>query len=131
MTIPSQVLDAVLAHAREAEPLECCGILLGEGERIVSAVRARNVADDPARRFLIDPVEHMAARRTARGLGLTVVGFYNSHPHSEATPSQTDIAEASYPDAASLIVGRKGEQVEARLFRLRDSTIETLELEIQ
>ncbi len=127
VTIPGRVLDAVRAHAREEQPRECCGVLLGTGGRILDSLRARNLADDPDRRFLLDPVDHIAARRTARARRLEVVGFYHSHPRSEALPSATDHAEASYPEAVSLIVGVDGR---ARLFRLASSGSEELVLEI-
>src|SRR5437867_2847 len=58
MTISSQVLDDVVAHARECQPSECCGVLVGQGDRITAAIRARNVAESPSR-FLIDPKDHL------------------------------------------------------------------------
>ncbi len=128
--IARRALDAVLEHAEQARPAECCGILLGDGDRILTAVRARNLAGDPDRRFVIDPSDHIAARRSARLDGLDVVGFYHSHPTSGAYPSAVDIAESSYPDATSLIVGRQTGRFEARLFRLRDSGVEELMFDV-
>src|ERR1700733_5838758 len=93
-----------VAHAHEAAPNECCGMLLGRGGEIVAAVRARNIAGDPASRFLITPADHFAARRGARGRGLEVVRFCHSHPRSAAEPSARDIAEFSYPDHLYVIV---------------------------
>ena len=69
-------------------------------------------------RFLIDPKDHIDARRAARGRGLEVLGFYHSHPHSPAWPSPTDVAEAAYPDAVHLIVSLDGGVADARLFRI-------------
>ncbi len=106
-----------VAHAREASPDECCGLLLGRGGEIVEAVRARNVADDPATRFLIDPADHFAALRTARERGLEVVGFYHSHPASPADPSERDRAEFSYAGHLYAIVSLRVEPAEVRLFR--------------
>ena len=80
-------------------------------------MRARNAADDRARRFLIDPADHFAARRIARERGLEVVGFYHSHPASPAEPSPRDLAEFSYPDHLYLIVSLRAEPVEIGLFR--------------
>src|SRR5580765_8772564 len=85
-----------VAHAREAAPDECCGLLLGRGDQIVEAARARNVADDPTTRFLIDPADHFAAIRGGRERGLEVIGFYHSHPASAPDPSPRDLAEFSY-----------------------------------
>jgi proteasome lid subunit RPN8/RPN11 len=106
-----------VAHAREASPDECCGLLLGRGDEIVEAVRARNLADEPATRFLIDPADHFAARRTARERGLAVVGFYHSHPTSPPEPSARDRAEFSYAGYLYAIVSLRVEPAEVRLFR--------------
>jgi proteasome lid subunit RPN8/RPN11 len=119
MTMASSVADAVIAHAKECQPRECCGILLGTAHRITEAVRAANLAESPTR-FLIDPKAHIDARRTARTRGLEVVGFYHSHPHSAALPSATDLAEADYPGCVHLIVGFVEGVPEVRLFEYAD-----------
>jgi len=119
MTIASSVVDDVIAHARECQPLECCGVLLGKSGQITQAVRARNLAAS-ATRFLLDPKAHIEARRTARSQGLDVAGFYHSHPHSHAYPSATDLAEAAYPECVHLIVGFVEGQPEVRLFNYAD-----------
>jgi proteasome lid subunit RPN8/RPN11 len=126
--MPRHVVNDVLAHAREAAPDECCGLLIGAGDRVVEAVRARNLSSDP-NRFLIDPHDHIAARRNARTQGSTVVGFYHSHPHSEARPSPTDLREAAYPECVHLIVSLV-EEPAARLFRMNGSVVEELALEL-
>jgi proteasome lid subunit RPN8/RPN11 len=112
-------LDAVVSHALETAPSECCGVLLGAEGIVVEARRARNLATD-VNRFLIDPKDHIDARRDARPRHLDVVGFYHSHPHSAAVPSPTDLAEASYPGHLYLIVSLAGEEPQARLYRLED-----------
>lgn len=112
------VLDGVIAHARVAAPAECCGVLLGHGDLIVEATRARNAADDPTRRYLLDPQDHIESRRQARGRGLAVVGFYHSHPASSAEPSASDLAEATYPDHLYLIVSLSGGSPQVNVFRL-------------
>ena len=126
MILPLAVRDAVVAHAREAAPRECCGLLVGSAAAIVSAVRAKNLAESPPR-FLIDPKDHIDARRNARSRGLDVVGFYHSHPASAPEPSATDLAEASYPNHVYLIVGLQDEAAETRLYRF---TGESFELQV-
>ena len=100
-------------------------MLVGAAGAITSAVPARNLSTDPSR-FLIDPGDHIQARRDARATGLDVIGFYHSHPHSAASPSATDLAEAAYPNHVYLIVGLAGEAADVRLYRF---TGETFELE--
>jgi proteasome lid subunit RPN8/RPN11 len=129
MTISQRVLDDVVAHARECRPVECCGVLIGQGGQIAAAIRTRNIAESPTR-FVIDPKDHFEARRTARAQGLEVVGFYHSHPHSRAYPSPVDRAEAAYPDAVHLIVGLVGGEPEIRLFRLSEGKADGVDFEI-
>jgi proteasome lid subunit RPN8/RPN11 len=114
-SLKSEVIAAVVAHAREAAPAECCGVLIGRAHDIVEAVRARNAADRPTR-FVIEPQDHFAAIRAARTQQLEVLGYYHSHPHSPAQPSDTDLAEATYPDHVSLIVSLANEPPDVRLF---------------
>jgi proteasome lid subunit RPN8/RPN11 len=115
--VGAAVCDAIVAHARETAPAECCGLFLGRGEEIVEAVRARNVADDRTIRFLIDPADHFSARRAARARGLEVTGFYHSHPGTAAEPSARDLAEFSYAGHLYGIVSLRVEPAEVRLFR--------------
>ena len=126
MIVPRAVRDAVVAHARETAPAECCGMLVGTMAAIAAAVRATNLSENPSR-FLIDPKDHIQARRDARAAGMDVVGFYHSHPHSAPVPSETDLDEASYANHLYLIVGLAGEAAELRLYRF---TGDAFELEI-
>jgi proteasome lid subunit RPN8/RPN11 len=119
MTMASSVADAVIAHAKECRPRECCGILLGTTDHISEAVPAGNLSEIPTR-FLVDPKAHIEARRAARAQGLEVVGFYHSHPHSPALPSATDLAEAQYPECVHLIVGFVEGMPEIRIFNYSD-----------
>ena len=119
IVIRSAALSTVLAHAREAAPRECCGILIAAGTTIVEAVTSPNLAQDP-NRFLVDPGVHIAALRRARTLGLAVAGFYHSHPRSAASPSPAELAEASYPDLLYLIVGLGAEPPDIGVFELVD-----------
>jgi proteasome lid subunit RPN8/RPN11 len=84
-------------EARAAYPRECCGLLEGirdEGlVQILALHPARNSAarDD---RFEIDPGDHIAALKAARGNGRAIIGCYHSHPNGAASPSDTDRAGA-------------------------------------
>ncbi len=89
VAVTAAVIDAVLAHAADADPREACGLLIGHGGRIDRAVRARNLAALDTR-YEIAPEDHFAAVRAARDQRLEVVGAYHSHPGSPAVPSATD-----------------------------------------
>jgi proteasome lid subunit RPN8/RPN11 len=125
-TLKASVAAAIVAHARAAAPEECCGILVGAGERIDRAVTARNIAKERRRRFLIEPKDHLDALRSARGEGLDVIGFYHSHPRSPAVPSPTDLAEANYPGYLFLIVSLSDEPPDLRLYQFRSGNFLSL-----
>jgi proteasome lid subunit RPN8/RPN11 len=117
--ISRAVLDTVVAHARAEAPRECCGLLIGRAAAVTEAIAARNIAAGETR-FRVDPQDHIRALRAARQRGFEILGFYHSHPQTPAIPSETDRAEASYPDHLYLIVSLAGGPADTRLFRLVD-----------
>ncbi len=125
-TLSRSAFDRIVAHAERDRPRECCGILLGHGDhaagepvQIDEVKPARNLAED-VDRFLLDPADHVRARRDARLRGLDIVGFYHSHPHSPARPSARDLAEATYVDALYLIVSLEADPPAVRVYTLVD-----------
>ena len=110
--IRQAVLEAIIAHATQDAPDECCGLLVGTatlveppyGEgTIEEAVRATNVERGPTR-YRIDPVEHVVLQKRLRGTGRAIAGAYHSHTHAPAVPSASDLAEAFYPEFVYVIV---------------------------
>jgi len=95
LELTSGVMATLLEEAVRAHPLECCGLLLGQGAAITAARPVRNVHADPAAHFELDPAALIAAHRAARSGGPQVLGYYHSHPNGLARPSATDQAEAS------------------------------------
>lgn len=95
LEVTSEVIATLLRRAAEAAPAECCGLLLGRGERIDCAMAAANIAADPLRHFEVDPAALIAAHRAARAGGPELIGYYHSHPQGHPLPSATDCAHAS------------------------------------
>jgi len=120
VAVTRAVVASLIAHAREESPRECCGLLLGRGDEVAEVRRARNVASSPAMRFVIDPKDHIDARRDGRARGLEILGFYHSHPRGAAMPSATDVAEAAYPGSVYAIIGLGAEVPEVRVFEFAD-----------
>lgn len=101
LRVSKGVYEAIRKHGEETYPHECCGALLGrptaEGWRIEAAMRAGNTRTDSAHnRYQIAPGELVKIEREARGRGLSIGGFYHSHPDHPAQWSQTDFAEAHW-----------------------------------
>jgi proteasome lid subunit RPN8/RPN11 len=101
LRLPRAVYDSIRAHGEQTYPHECCGALLGrfgaEGWEVESAVRAGNTRTDSAHnRYQIAPVELVRIEREARSRGLSIAGFYHSHPDHPAHWSATDLIEAHW-----------------------------------
>lgn len=111
--LASDVREALLAHAREGEPEEVCGVLGGvhgsETRRVERAERVPNVASTPEWRYELDPAEQLRAMRAVEDEGREVVGFYHSHPEGPRRPSATDEAQATWPDVSYVIVALDGD----------------------
>jgi proteasome lid subunit RPN8/RPN11 len=88
--VTSGTMATLRNEARLAHPHECCGLLLGKGNRVALARPAANVHSDPGCHFEIDPKALISAHRAARAGGLEVLGYYHSHPNGRAEPSACD-----------------------------------------
>jgi proteasome lid subunit RPN8/RPN11 len=104
-----ELAEVVLEAAARAFPQECCGLIEGietaEGWRVLAVHQATNVAEDPARNFLIDPQAQFKLLRGLRGSGRRVIGCFHSHPGGAPRPSATDRVSAAQSDFLWLIAG--------------------------
>jgi proteasome lid subunit RPN8/RPN11 len=102
--VSASVDAAIRRHGEETYPHECCGALVGAGERVSDTVPLPNTTEEgPRRRFLVRPSDYRLAESRARELGGELLGFYHSHPDHPARPSQYDLDHA-WPTFAYVIV---------------------------
>jgi len=127
MKIRQAVLDRIVAHAVEDLPDECCGLLIGTHEIVEDASRARN-AKRSRTKFQVEPADHFAAIRRARGAGLEIIGAYHSHPTGPSGPSETDRLRLTDPSMFHVIVSLAHGTRTVRAFRLADGNFSPLEL---
>ena len=135
LRVEKAVYEAIRAHGEETYPNECCGALLGRsastGWSIVASVKAGNTRTDSAHnRYQIAPVELVKIEREARGQGLSIGGFYHSHPDHPAQWSQTDLAEAHWLGCSYVITAvAKGHAELTNSFMLAGDTEENKRFE--
>ena len=122
MRAPAAVRRAMVRHALDARPRECCGLLIGRGREILAVYPMVNVAETPDTRYRVDDAAHVELRRLLRRMDppIGIVGVYHSHPDGDARPSPVDIAEAHYPEWLHVIVGLGGTRPLLRAFRIAD-----------
>ncbi len=129
MRISSTHRDALIMHARDEAPNECCGYLRAADGRVEEVFRSTNLRNSRYG-YELDP-ESLLAANDLDDEGYEV-GIYHSHPASPPMPSQTDINLASYPHWVYLIVSlerdRNGGEPEVRAWRMTDGRVEEEEL---
>jgi proteasome lid subunit RPN8/RPN11 len=126
--IPRELIDEIVAHAREDAPDECCGLISGGDGSASRVFRARNSEASPLR-YVVDPRDQIRIMGEIEKLGEELVGIYHSHTRSAAYPSQTDVNLAEgWPDPLYLICSLAAEEPDLRAFAIRDGRIEEVEL---
>ncbi len=117
---------AIREHGETGYPNEICGVLLGRAEAghktVVALLPIDNQfeADERYHRFLITAQDMLRAEKEARRQGLSVVGFYHSHPEAEAVASAYD-RDHAWPWYSYIIVSVRDRAAQAmRSWALRD-----------
>ena len=102
--IDRNLLEQIVAHARDEAPNECCGIIAAVDGKAVAVHPATNTAASPLR-YEMDGMEQYRIQTAIEDAGHDLGAIYHSHTRTPPIPSQTDITLAFYPDAIYVIVG--------------------------
>jgi proteasome lid subunit RPN8/RPN11 len=129
MHLPGEMWDAIVAHARQEYPRECCGIISGHDGRLDKVHALRNIAAGNVF-YEIDPEQlmHLEFGELEQS-GAEIVAIYHSHPESQAYPSATDLNLAYWPEAVYLICSLENKSEPGiRGFRMCDGVISEVRL---
>jgi [CysO sulfur-carrier protein]-S-L-cysteine hydrolase len=131
MKISRELVEEMVAHAREDLPNECCGMIGGRDGTATSVVRVENAAAS-ALRYEMDPQGQFDALKAIEGAGEELLGIYHSHTRSAAYPSQTDVNQAAaWPEQVYVIVSlENGEAPDVKAYLLQDMRIAGVELDV-
>ena len=94
--IEAEPWEAMVAHARQTYPNECCGAMLGSADDGAKLVRVamplqNSFAGAQAARYELRPEDLLAADKAARERKMDLIGIYHSHPDCDAYFSTTDL----------------------------------------
>lgn len=129
VTLPSQLVEQMLAQARASPQAEICGLLAARNGHPGRCIAIRNVAPQPRCSFSMDPKQQIDAMRSMRERGEELYGIYHSHPQGPAEPSATDLDQAAYPEALHFIVSLNSDQKPLlRAYRIRNGSAEQVQL---
>jgi proteasome lid subunit RPN8/RPN11 len=95
--LPRAMFDEMVAHARAGLPNEACGVIAGEDGRPVRVYPMSNAERSPVV-YRFDEREQLEVFTEVEEKGWDLLAFFHSHTHTEAYPSPTDRAHASWKD---------------------------------
>jgi proteasome lid subunit RPN8/RPN11 len=136
--LDAECAEKIRAHGVETYPHECCGALFGrdgaEGRpreilEVFPLVNRRE--DSPQNRFSVSTRDVIAAESEADARGLSVVGWYHSHPDHPAKPSEFDREHAWPWYSYTILSVAKGVAREMRSWQLREDRTEYFEEEVE
>jgi proteasome lid subunit RPN8/RPN11 len=137
MNISRDLLDDVIAHARDQYDAECCGMIAyaptePDGEPVATRVhRATNVFAS-RKRFEIAGLEVLRTIDEFEDEDWELGAIYHSHTHTAPYPSQTDINFAvNWPGLEWVIVGLAGGELEVRCYLIEDGAVREIELQVR
>jgi len=123
LTLTSHQRDAMIATSIRALPDEGCGLLIGHDDgTVVDVVVSENVLHS-AKVYEIDPKVMLRTYRRCDDEGLSVLGVFHSHTHSEAYPSPTDIRQAPDPSWHYVLVSLRDVPSVVRSYRIVDGVV--------
>lgn len=115
-------MAAIIRHAQETVPEECCGLIGGTDACLAQNIyRLRNVTANPIFTYEAAPEELFAAQRQMRDKAENLLAIYHSHPRAnDPSPSETDVKLAYYPSAIYLIIGLGGDEPVVKAFKISE-----------
>jgi [CysO sulfur-carrier protein]-S-L-cysteine hydrolase len=136
MVIAADLLEDLLAHAREEYDAECCGMVAydrgSDGAPLAVRVRRAENVFASRKRFEIDGRELLRTLNEFEDEGWELGAIYHSHTHTAPYPSQTDVNfAANWPGLEWVIVGLADGEPEVRCFQIDGAEITELPLQVR
>lgn len=128
LIIRRQHWQEMLDHVDGQRPLEACGLLAGDHDRVRHVIVVRNQAQSPIR-FIMDPYEQLKAFAWLESNGLDLLGIFHSHPVGPEAVSPTDVAEAAY-EVVHIIWSPAENSWQARGFWIENGSVSEVSLQI-
>lgn len=119
----------MLGDVRKRATEEACGFVAGEGITSRAVFPLTNVHHSPVR-YALDPLEQFGAFQRIAENGWKLLAIYHSHLGGPATPSPTDKAGATYPEAVYIIWSRVEQEMGCRGFQINQGKVREIEISV-
>jgi [CysO sulfur-carrier protein]-S-L-cysteine hydrolase len=129
ITISNAHWAAMHRHVAAEAPLEACGLVAGQERQSLAVFPVTNELHSPtAYRFA--PQEQLDLFLRLEKEGWDLLAIYHSHPTGPQTPSQTDVAQAAYPDSIYLIWSKIDTDWQCRGFIIETGQVTEIPIKI-
>jgi proteasome lid subunit RPN8/RPN11 len=128
LRISDAFYQEMIDHLRSTLPLEGCGIIAMQDGDAAALFPGTNTESSETR-YNMDLTEIVEAFDAIDRNGWKLGALFHSHPHSAPIPSETDLANAFYPDALMVIVSFSSEPPETRAYRV-DGTVREVPVQV-
>jgi len=124
VVIPSALVDEMVAHCLRELPYEGCGLLVGDADvaTVNRVVLTENTARS-SRLYQVGSRDLLRTDREAEAEGLSIVGVFHSHTHTDPYPSPTDIVQAPDPGWHYVLVSLRDEVASVRSYRIERGVV--------
>lgn len=120
LQIAATAYQRMVAHCYDGLPLEACGLLAAPTatpDHVTVCYPTRNAARS-SRVYEVHGLDYQRADDDAAGNGLTLVGVFHSHTHTDPYPSPTDVRSALFPEWHYVLVSLRDEAPMTRSYRI-------------
>ncbi len=115
----------MVGHCYDGLPLEACGLLAGPpGSSDATVCYPTRNAAKSSRVYEVHGLDYRDADDDAETRGLTILGVFHSHTHTDPYPSPTDVASALFPEWHYVLVSLRDDAPMTRSYRIIDGKIE-------
>jgi proteasome lid subunit RPN8/RPN11 len=129
ISISDEHWAAMHRYVAQEDPLEACGLVAGRHLHSLAVFPVTNELHSPTG-YRFAPQEQVALFMQFEEKGWDLLAIYHSHPAGGATPSETDIQTAAYPDSLHLIWSKSKHTWTCRAFRIGNENISEVPIEI-
>lgn len=128
--LPENLYRRMINHCYEERPLEACGLFGGVAGHAELGFACDNAHRSP-RIYQIDDRQMVEAWGVIQGARQEIIAIYHSHVETDPVPSQTDIDQATFPEAFYIIVSLKGRRPKVQAWQIVDRQVTEHQVVIQ
>jgi proteasome lid subunit RPN8/RPN11 len=120
--------EQMLDHVSRMDPEEACGLAAGKDRLTMRIYTVENALHSTVH-FRMEPQEQVDAILEMEELGWEMLAIFHSHPTGPPTPSQTDVAEAAFPEAVNLIWSKSDDSWVCRGFLIKSGEVKEISIQ--